>query len=166
MPAKKDKKNNLAMQVLIISIVIFAILLVGSLKGRFLVPVDNWVYQWNLSMPKPTIPLVMMLISGIMNPGGAMFLGLLALIALIGLKRHRQATMLILAMVVGYLATEIFKAILQRPRPDIRLAYVTGFSFPSGHATMAAIYFGMLILLFKDDFKNTIAKYFFIAACA
>jgi undecaprenyl-diphosphatase len=31
---------------------------------------------------------------------------------------------------------------------------------------MAAVYFGLMIILFKDDFKHKAARYIFIALCA
>ncbi len=40
----------------------------------------------------------------------------------------------------------------------------TTYSFPSGHATLAVAFFGMLIYLFKDKIKNKTLRYTFITA--
>lgn len=165
----KNKKNinkGIALSFIILSVSILILLVIGSLKGGFFTFLDNKVYTWNSSVPKPMIPVAMMLVSDIMSPGGVIILGFLAVFALLGMKRHRQAFLFVIGIFVCYILTEIIKAIVQKPRPEVRIAYASGFSFPSAHAAMAVFYFGMLILLFKDDIKSKIVRAVFIATCA
>lgn len=52
-----------------------------------------------------------------------------------------------------------FKALFQRPRPDFEwLVDVAGYSFPSGHATVAAALYGTLGYLGWQAFKGNMAR--------
>jgi membrane-associated phospholipid phosphatase len=62
-------------------------------------------------------------------------------VALWLLFRRRWAHLgaLALAVAVSEVGIGVFKALIARPRPPGLLVHVTGFSFPSGHATAAAV---------------------------
>jgi undecaprenyl-diphosphatase len=62
----------------------------------------------------------------------------------------------------GLLLETLIKLIVQRARPENSLITETGFSFPSGHATMSLILFTLLLLTFKNDIKNNALKWVFI----
>ena len=49
---------------------------------------------------------------------------------------------------------ELIKIVLQRTRPINALVIERTFSFPSGHALMAIIFFGILIYLFEHHIKE------------
>jgi undecaprenyl-diphosphatase len=161
----KKKTNKAYSSIVVVSLVVFIFLLLGSLNNSFLVPIDRWVYAKESLHVKPVIPVAMLLVTGIMNPHGAVILGIIAIVALVGMRKNKQALLLPLAMAVTYLLSELFKFLVQRPRPDINMVNITGFAFPSAHAAMATAYFTLLIYFFKDDFKNNIIKYLFIAFC-
>jgi undecaprenyl-diphosphatase len=180
MPRKKIKKSSgsrssesvkstldkkLAIRICIACAAIFIILLVGTLENSFFLPVDNWVYAQESSIPKPVIPVVMLVITSIMSPQGAVILGIIALVTLMGQRKNRQALFLAIAMITGYLLSEAIKFLVQRLRPEIGVIPEIGFSFPSGHAIIAAVFFSLLIVFFKDDFKSLVAKRIFIAFC-
>ena len=162
---KSSVNNAVITRICIESLLIFLILLVGTLKGGFFLPIDNWAYSLEASVPKPVIPVVMMVITSIMSLRGAVFLGTIALVILLLQKKIRQALFLVIAMGAGYVIREIAKLLVHRARPEIGVISSTGFSFPSGHATMAILFFGLVIYLFKDEFKSLIAKRIFIAMC-
>lgn len=61
----------------------------------------------------------------------------------------------------GFVLELSFKQIVGRIRPT-SLVREIGFSFPSGHATMAAVFFALLIILFTNKFKNKLSRYFFV----
>jgi undecaprenyl-diphosphatase len=57
----------------------------------------------------------------------------------------RWARTLAVAACSEFALTELFKVLLQRPRPDLEaLAIATGYSLPSGHAAAAATLYGWL----------------------
>jgi len=67
-------------------------------------------------------------------------------------------------MTGGLLFEVLTKVIIHRARPENALIEVSGYSFPSGHATMAIIFFSLLLYSFKDDIKNKALKNIFIAS--
>ena len=73
--------------------------------------------------------------------------------------------MLISCMSLGYIFGTSIKIIVQRARPEQGLVSASGFSFPSGHATMAVIFFSLLIYLFRDEIKNKALRWIFVAGC-
>ena len=103
----------------------------------------------------------------ITNLGDKYVIALLSVILLIFLlykKPYLKTETFILTMGSAVILSQILKYIIQRPRPIQMLIEKTGFSFPSGHATLAVAFFGMLIYLFKNKIKNKTIRYLFIIA--
>lgn len=64
--------------------------------------------------------------------------------------RGRFALPLVIAIAGAELFTTLGKIVLHRPRPDIAYYVEHGFSFPSGHATIAVAFYGFLAyILFR-----------------
>jgi undecaprenyl-diphosphatase len=86
-----------------------------------------------------------------------------ALICWLWLKdEDRLARFFASVMIVGMALVSFLKIIVRRVRPEGGILEVTGFSFPSGHATVAAIFFGLLIYMFAEKIKNKVVKWSFI----
>jgi undecaprenyl-diphosphatase len=66
---------------------------------------------------------------------------------LIGHKAYRAALAALIAVLAGKIFVPILKYGIQRPRPAAVYDGAELFSFPSGHATMAALIFGILAVL-------------------
>ncbi len=61
----------------------------------------------------------------------------------------------------------IFKAIVQRPRPDgFRLVAETGYSFPSGHSMFSMAFYGFLIWLVWHYEKDNLQRWLFCLSFA
>src|SRR3989344_7490879 len=58
------------------------------------------------------------------------------------------------SVVGGELFTFLVKLVLPRPRPELAYYLENGFSFPSGHATIAVAFYGFLIYIFFKEAKN------------
>jgi undecaprenyl-diphosphatase len=84
-------------------------------------------------------------------------------IALLYLKKEKLHSLILsLSLMTGYLIKEIIKLMVQRERPLNQLVQETGYSFPSGSATISMILFSMLIYFYKDKIKNKKLKFLFI----
>ena len=70
-----------------------------------------------------------------------------------------------LMLVMGLLLDLIVKFLFFRQRPFGGLIEALGFSFPSGHTSMATILFFMLIYFFRKDIKNKFFRASFIFIC-
>lgn len=62
-------------------------------------------------------------------------------------KRYKFIAVLLISLVMAGTAVEIMKKIFARERPDQIYALVSGdgFGFPSGHSTLALVFYGILV---------------------
>ncbi len=85
--------------------------------------------------------------------GSIWVLGPLAVIASILLLRaglREGALIVALGLLGGALMSDVIKLLVARPRPPVEhLQAVTGYSFPSGHATQAAAFWFSLLLAIR-----------------
>ncbi|MDO8510635.1 MAG: phosphatase PAP2 family protein [Nanoarchaeota archaeon] len=73
-------------------------------------------------------------------------------------KRNKDAVLIFIGSIGGVILNKILKEIFQLPRPSDALIPVGGYTFPSGHAMSAVIFYSMLILLFHKKIKNKVAR--------
>jgi len=82
-------------------------------------------------------------------------------------KQTKKAVLVIIGLGGGFLLEVGLKMIIARPRPPYQLAIIndyslTSYSFPSGHAMLAIIFFAIMVYCFKDHFKNPLARRLYI----
>jgi undecaprenyl-diphosphatase len=80
-------------------------------------------------------------------------------------KKWRYFLILVLSFLGGKLSEIVIKNILVRDRPDNAIIETTYYSLPSGHATMALIFFTILIYFIKNHLRNKTLKYTLITLC-
>lgn len=64
--------------------------------------------------------------------------------------RRYEAITLVAGFVTAEIAMKIIKAAVERPRPSGGLVDADGWSYPSGHATLAVTYLAIAVLLARD----------------
>ncbi|HQG31868.1 MAG TPA: bifunctional DedA family/phosphatase PAP2 family protein [Deltaproteobacteria bacterium] len=129
-----------------------------------LVAVDNWVVGHVLFFRSPLADLVM---RGITRLGGTIFiaLGTVAMVACLIFRRQLdEAAGFVVAVMGGSMLGTILKYIIHRPRPisETTLTAVSGWSFPSGHAMMSMIFYGMVAYVLVRAFDSWRLRAFFI----
>ena len=135
--------------------------LISSLTGLF-IKLDVLV---NAKIALLHTPLLTKIMTVITNLGSAISLVTLSSVTFVLLaykKRWQNALLLAVSMLTGLGAELLIKLITHRARPENALIAASGYSFPSGHATMTLIFFLLLIYFFKDSIKEKLWKYFFI----
>lgn len=62
------------------------------------------------------------------------------------LRKKQEAIFFATASISGEIIKELIKFLIHRPRPDVNLALIqeSGYSFPSGHAMGAVIFYGIV----------------------
>ena len=91
-------------------------------------------------------------------------ISVLAILLLYFKDRKKEAFILSISLVAGYLLSNILKFAIQRPRPLLSAVQETGYSFPSNHSVVAVILFLSMIYIFAREIKNNLAKNAFIFA--
>ena len=71
-------------------------------------------------------------------------------------KQKKQAVFFTSTILVAGILIKLLKAVFHRARPLNILIQETGYSFPSGHATIAVVFFGGLTFLLLKDRKQKI----------
>ena len=92
--------------------------------------------------------------------GGATCLIGLTIILFIIIKNKKIGLLIGINLVTITILNQIFKFILQRPRPtENRIINENGYSFPSGHSMISMAFYGFLIYLIYKYVKNKKLKY-------
>ena len=92
--------------------------------------------------------------------GGATCLIGLTIILFIIIKNRKIGLLIGTNLIVITILNQIFKFILQRPRPtEYRIINESGYSFPSGHSMISMAFYGFLIYLIYKYVKNKKIKY-------
>ena len=126
-------------------VIIGGILIGGPAHGAPLAPDAGWARLMTSSRSAPGIAVAMALavIGGtvVTSVGAA-----LVAVVLFVRRRRRTAISLVATVIVASIASPIIKSAVQRPRPTGGLMHLTSFSYPSGHATIAATLAVVLVL--------------------
>ncbi|RME31412.1 phosphatase PAP2 family protein [Candidatus Woesearchaeota archaeon] len=141
---------------------LFAKMVEDVIDGELVTHLDAWLSTNVMRLWSPTLTKAMMLITSIANPLNMTLLSLLLFGLLIYKKKWYSALLFVSGMLGGFLLEFLTKLLMHRPRPEHGLIVATGYSFPSGHATMAIIFFTVVLLAFKDDIKHAGLKHAFI----
>lgn len=100
----------------------------------------------------------------ITNFGGAIFIAGVAIFLAIIIKNKKIGISILANLVIITGLNQLFKRILQRPRPtEYRIIQETGYSFPSGHSMISMAFYGYLICLIYKHVKNKCIKWISIS---
>ena len=100
----------------------------------------------------------------ITNFGGAIFIAGVAIFLAIIIKNKKIGISILANLVIITGLNQLFKRILQRPRPtEYRIIQQTGYSFPSGHSMISMAFYGYLIYLIYKHVKNKYIKWISIS---
>lgn len=78
--------------------------------------------------------------------GGAIFLVSLTILLFIIIKTTKIGIIIGTNLVIITILNQLFKFILQRPRPtEYRIINEVGYSFPSGHSMVSMAFYGLII---------------------
>lgn len=163
---KKLKKYKLYFPIFLIcilSLVIFIKLTEDILTYDRIMKIDSLLNSKVTLLWNPALDKIMFFITNIASPPPLVILSILISLFLIYKKRYKKFFVFVSSLIAGLLSEVIIKIAVNRLRPTNSLIQITRYSFPSGHATIAIIFFSFLIYCFKDDIKNKFLKIIFIS---
>lgn len=121
--------------------------------------IDDWVLASVNQTANTTITHFMRFITFYGNHSFLVPANLLMIVVLLYYKQKKWATANTIAALAGVGLMSMLKKILARPRPSHPLVEgISNFSFPSGHAMMSLMFYGMLILLCLQFLNNKAYK--------
>jgi undecaprenyl-diphosphatase len=136
-----------------ISIVVFIVLMV-SFKNSFFSRIDSSVNFFMTQIQGNFFVGFSKVIAFVFDEVSLIIISLIIALYLWIKVSKKDAVFLGFTMILGGAAIYTLKELVQRARPLNEVVSETGFAFPSGHATIAVIFFGLLIYLaFKEKSK-------------
>jgi undecaprenyl-diphosphatase len=149
-----------------------ALVVVGALAWAFLeltfevvtgspmVGTDHRIINLVAALRTPTLDQVMYTITFLGNGQMIAVLTLVAVIVALVAGRPREAVLIVLAVVAGTLFFEVVKLVVHRPRPPLEDARIVqgDFSFPSGHSTLSATFYGTVAYLLTPAIRRDSLK--------
>lgn len=153
----KLTKDNYKWIILSICLILF-LALAEDVFNKEIMQVDIIGYNFvKTYLIKKEITPIMKLITFF---GGATCLIGLTLVLFITIKNKKIGLLIGINLVTITILNQIFKFILQRPRPtEYRIINESGYSFPSGHSMISMAFYGFLIYLIYKYVKNKKIKY-------
>lgn len=148
------------------SLYIFFKMIENFVDQKLIINWDLWINQWVHFLWNPVLNSIMIFITNFADTWTIILLAIIILIFFIIKKKWRYSLLLILALSAGKLSEVFTKYIIGRDRPTNPLIEADGYSLPSGHATIAIIFFSLLAYYFKNHLKNKAIKYFLFTLCA
>ncbi len=142
------------------------ILILQSLSNSWL---SNFDTKINLSIPEIRNNFfieISKIIHYSFEPSIFIILFLVVICFLFYKKRKLEAISLTILTIITSIISQGIKILVHRPRPLNSLITETDFSFPSGHALMALVFFGTLVYLFEHHIKSRSAKRILIVLAA
>lgn len=119
----------------------FVVVLFQVLSDASITAVDHRIINLFQELRTPAADRIMLGATYLGSGQGVAAVASAAVLIAILLRRWREALMVVASLVAGTIFFSVVKLIIRRPRPALYDARIEqgGFSFPSGHATMAAV---------------------------
>lgn len=158
-------KTFLFLIVYIISGFALVLIIDGLISGTELTPFNTTIETAILHIRAPWLTDIMVWIT---NIGSPMTLTVIAIGLVIALLLHGEtydALLYIVSMSVGMIALIVMKDTFQMARPDAVIIGISGWSFPSGHATIATTFFFTTAYSFYDWIESMWGKTVLVVGC-
>lgn len=156
---KEKIAKNIKWVILGILLVLFALISVFMVKDKINV-YDNYIYNIISKTISPAMTTIVKVITNFANPIIIVVFGLI-FSYIVGIKKKDRKTAILfcLNLVIVSLLNYLLKNIFTRTRPElINIIAESGYSFPSGHSSIAMAMYGYLIYLVNTRCSNRKVK--------
>ena len=137
-------KNILFLLVYMISGLVLVIIIEGLLSGTELIPLNTVIERAVVHMRTPFLTTMLVTVTRLGNPFILSFAATLIAALLIMRGHSYDAILFVVALIIAIISLTVLKNTFQITRPGSEIVDVNGWSFPSGHATIATAFFFML----------------------
>jgi membrane-associated phospholipid phosphatase len=157
-------KNILFLVVYMISGLVLIIIIDGLLSGSDLVPLNTAVENIIAPLRTPTLTNVMLFITHAGSPFILFAVAVFASIIMTLQKDLKGAIIFLVSIVVAIVSFVVLKDTFQIARPASDIFDVDGWSFPSGHATVATAFFFALAHALVGRLRHVVSQTLMILA--
>lgn len=156
-------KNILFLLVYMISGLVLVIIIEGLLSGSDLQPLNNVIESAVVQIRTPLLTTLLVWITKIGNPFVFASVAVFISIMLIMKRNAYESALFLTALLVAVISLTILKNVFQITRPISDVYSTEGWSFPSGHATVATSFFFLLAHIFWGKMKTVRDKTLLVA---
>lgn len=151
-------KNILFLLVYMISGLVLVIIIEGLLTGSDLTPLNTVIERAVVHLRTPLLTTTLVWITKIGNPfvfaSAAIFLSVMLILR----RNSYDAVLFLSALIVAVISLTILKNVFQITRPVSDIYNIEGWSFPSGHATVATAFFFLIAHVFFGKVRSVSGK--------
>lgn len=151
-------KNILFLLVFMISGLVLIIIIEDLLSSTELLTLNTAIEQIIAQIRTPLLTTLLVWVTRLGDPFVLSSATALICALLFARGRTYDAVLFGVAMIVAIISLIVLRNTFQISRPGSSLLEVEGWSFPSGHATVATAFFFLLILSFFRWMKTTVTK--------
>ncbi len=151
-------KNILFLLVYMISGLVLVVIIEGLVSGTDLIPLNTAVEKVIVGMRTPILTTLLVKVTQLGNPFVLSSATLFAATILLVKRRAYEAILFVVAMMVATTSLVVFKNTFQITRPISDIYTASGWSFPSGHTTIATAFFFMLSYTFFAKMRTLARK--------
>lgn len=151
-------KNILFLLVYMISGLVLVIIIEGLLSGSDLTPLNTVIEEVIVRTRTPILTSFLVMLTQVANPFVLACVALFISVLLIMKGHVYDAMLFLIALIVAVVSLTVLKNIFQITRPVSDVYSVEGWSFPSGHATVATSFFFLLCLIFWNKVRTVGGK--------
>ncbi|MBX4210500.1 phosphatase PAP2 family protein [Candidatus Parcubacteria bacterium] len=157
-----EKNSQQAIAISIASLVLFVLLAITPFRG-VLKNVDLASQTFIEIHRSPALTSFMVIVTNVASPLYLFILSIIFSVLLILFNKTRGVGTFFLSMCAGLIIETILKHFLGVLRPTGGIVHATSGSFPSGHATMATIFFVNTINVVRHHTKHPVLQTLFMA---
>ena len=151
-------KNILFLLVYMISGLVLVIIIEGLLTGSDLTPLNTVIENIVVRVRAPFLTTILVWMTKIGSPFILTCVSVFMAVMLILRRNAYDALLFLTTMIIAVLSLTILKNVFQISRPVTDIYSGDGWSFPSGHATVATAFFFMLSHTFFGKLKTVRSK--------
>lgn len=151
-------KNILFLLVYMISGLVLVIIIEGLLSGSDLQPLNAVIEQAVVHLRTPILTTFLVWVTRIGNPFVFASVAVFISVMLILKKNAYDAMLFLAALIVAVISLTILKNVFQISRPVSDIYMAEGWSFPSGHATVATAFFFLISYIFFSKLETVKGK--------
>jgi undecaprenyl-diphosphatase len=152
-------KNFLFLLVYMLSGGTLVLIIDGLLSGTELTPFNTAIETVLVEMRTPFLTNLMVFITNIGSPFFLACISVVLAVLLILRKNTYDALLFLISLTVSIASFTILKNTFKITRPGLDLINFSGWSFPSGHATVATAFFFILAHAFFDKVGSGWGKF-------
>lgn len=156
---KFKREDKVILAIGIISLVVFIFLALSVMQNNFVTKYDLSIQD---KISKFRTEQGIAIFKDVTNILGLPLFAIIIISSIYFFYKAKKFTGIFLfsSAVAGMLLEYLISLAIARARPENLLAYASGFSFPSGHAVIATIFFLLLFIFLEFDLKTKLSVFY------